>query len=462
MEKPKILIIDDDEPIRTQMKWGLAQEYDTYLAGDTESAKQILEKERPRLVTLDLGLPPSPEDVTEGLKLLDSILEFEKGIKVVVVSGNPDKTAALEAISKGAYDFFTKPIDILELKHILKRAHYINNLEEEYRKLQNRLKQPVFSEMIGSCPKMQDIFVRVRKVATSDVPVLITGESGTGKELVAKAIHSNSARQNMPFVAINCGAIPEALLESELFGHEKGAFTGAHMLRKGKAELADGGTLFLDEIGELSPTLQVKFLRFLQDHKIERVGGRNTISVDLRIIAATNKDLKKLIEEGKFREDLFYRLAVINICLPPLRERSEDVILLAKTFLAKYSDPKSPRKSFSQEAIGAISGYSWPGNVRELENKIRHAITFSNGQLITPEDIGLEQTAVDPQPLNLKKAKDELVTRLIHTAIAKNGGNMSKAADELGLTRPTLYNLMKKYNLYKNYVHNIEKGDVNG
>lgn len=449
MPKPKILIIDDDEPIRTQMKWALVQDYDLFLAKDGVEAVQIMKKEFPHLVTLDLGLPPTPEDTVEGIRVLEQLLSIDPSTKVIVVTGNPDKSAAMKAISLGAHDFFTKPIDLTELKAILKRADYVHSLEVECQNLQKQVHQQ-YSDMVGSSSRMQEVFSTIKKVSTTDVPVLITGESGTGKELVARAVHSNGARCARAFVPINCGAIPEALLESELFGHEKGSFTGAHMQRKGKIELAAGGTLFLDEIGEMPLQLQVKLLRFLQDFKIERVGGRETIELDVRIIAATNKDLKKLIEEGKFREDLYYRLAVVTLEVPALRERSSDTLLLARFFLQKFSS--GVQKKLSPKAIDAINAYGWPGNVRELENKIRRAVTLAEEQVITPFDLGLEseteastENGQDAPGLNLKKAVEELEVRLIHAAILKNDRNISKAAEDLGLSRPTLYSLLKKY-----------------
>ena len=451
MPKPKILVIDDDEPIRTQMKWALIQDYDLFLAKDGLEAAQIMKKEAPPLVTLDLGLPPTPEDTVEGIRVLEQILEIEPSTKVVVVTGNPDKSAALKAISLGAHDFFTKPIDLTELKAILKRACYVHSLEKECQNLQKQVHQQ-FSDMVGSSGRMQEIFSTIKKVSTTDVPVLITGESGTGKELVARAIHSNSSRSTRPFIPINCGAIPENLLESELFGHEKGAFTGAHVQRKGKTELANHGTLFLDEIGEMPLQLQVKLLRFLQDFKIERVGGREELDLDVRVIAATNKNLKKQIEDGKFREDLYYRLAVVTLEMPALRERSPDTLLLARFFLHKFSN--GTQKKLSAKAIDAINAYDWPGNVRELENKIRRAVTLAEDQTITPFDLGLGSEAESmaengqsEQGLNMKKAVEDLEVRLIHSAILRNDRNISKAAEDLGLSRPTLYSLLKKYGI---------------
>ncbi|MEK7846322.1 MAG: PEP-CTERM-box response regulator transcription factor, partial [Nitrospinota bacterium] len=438
MDKPKILIVEDDESIRTQMKWALVHAYDIFLVADANAAMELILREHPPLVTLDLGLPPAPEGTSEGLKLLVQILQSAPGTKVIVVTGNPERTAALNAVAIGAYDFFTKPVNIDELKVILRRAFYVYKLEAEYHTLQQQLTPDSFGNMAGVSPCMQEIFATIRKVSTTDVPVLITGESGTGKELAASAIHSHSLRHDKPFIPINCGAIPENLMESELFGHEKGAFTGAHIQRKGRFELAQNGTLFLDEIADLPLSLQVKLLRFLQDHKVERVGGREAIDIDVRVIAATNKDIKKLVEEGKFREDLYYRLAVVTIKLPPLRAREDDILLLAKTFLQRFAINGKGPKSFSHEAIEAINMYAWPGNVRELENKIQRAITFAEGLIITPADLGLTETCEKPgtsfasQALDLKKAKEKLEMKFINAAIRKHNGNISNAAEELG------------------------------
>ena len=449
MDKPKALVVDDDENILTQMKWALAQDYEVFLAMDAVSAMETIERERPPLVTLDLGLPPDAEGTTEGIRLLGRILNFESTTKVLVVTGSPDRSAALTAISQGAHDFFTKPIDIDELKAILKRAYYVHSLESEYKALQARLSEYATGEVIGSSRMMQDVLRTARKVATTDAAVLVTGESGSGKEVIAKVIHGQSMRKDKPFVPINCGAIPENLMESELFGHEKGAFTGAHAQRKGKIETAAGGTLFLDEIGELPLPLQVKLLRFLQDHTIERVGGRKPIEIDVRVIAATNRDLQQLVSEGRFREDLYYRLAVVTVELPPLRDRGEDVILLAKSFLSRFSRDGGvgSAKHFSREAIDALNAYKWPGNVRELENKIRRATALAGGSEITPEDLGLGGERHAEQTLDLKKAREDLDRKYISMAMLKHGGNISKAAEELGLSRPTLHGLLKKYNI---------------
>ena len=447
MIKAKVLVVEDDQNIRTQMKWALVQDYEVFLATDGKKAMDVMKRERPGIVTLDLGLPPAPENTTEGFKLLGQILEFEPSTKVMVVTGSPERSAAIQAISQGAHDFFTKPIDIDELKAILKRANYVFTLESEYKALQKQVHESAFGEIIGSSPEIQEVFKTVRKVATTDVSILITGESGTGKELVARAIHNQGARKDKPFIPINCGAIPENLMESELFGHEKGSFTGAHALRKGKFEVAAGGTLFLDEIGELPMALQVKLLRFLQDHKIERVGGREQIEVDIRVIAATNRDIKKMAAQELFREDLYYRLAVLIIDMPPLRERGEDIMLLAKAFLHKYSTNQNKPKHLSQDAVDAINGYDWPGNVRELENRLHRATTLSEGANITPADIGLGPEQFTEQILDLKRARENVDRKYINMAIMKFKGNISKAADELGLSRPTLHNLIKKHKI---------------
>lgn len=447
--KPGLLIIDDDESIGLQMKWALRDEYDVSLATDSKTALKIIKNKMSPVVTLDLGLPPDPEGTGEGFKLLESIMQYSPATKVIVVSGNPDEEAPLEAISKGAHDFFIKPIDMDELKFVLNRSYYVYTLENEYKSLKSRFRSEPFGEMIGSSRTMQEVFDTVRKVSTTDIPVLITGESGTGKELVAKAIHRNGIRCSDPFIPINCGAIPENLMESELFGHEKGAFTGAHIRRQGKIEMANGGTLFLDEIGDLALPLQVKLLRFLQDQTLERVGGRETFKLDVRIIAATNKNVEWLVKEGRFREDLYYRLAVVTIELPPLRDRGEDLLILSRHFLQKYNAGNGRAKSLSMKAIKTMQVYEWPGNIRELENKIQRAVAFTEGSVISATEMGLADTRTEERNLNLKRAREQLDVEYINLALAKNSGNISRAADDLGLTRPTLHGLIKKYNIEK-------------
>jgi two-component system NtrC family response regulator len=444
-DKPKLLIVEDDSSIATQMKWALVQDYEIFLAEDRPSALEVFIKEGPSVVTLDLGLPPYPGEVKEGFLALTEMLAHDGLVKVVVITGQGEKDHALRAIGDGAYDFFCKPIQIEELKIVLNRAFYVSQLEREHRELQQQLSGDSFEGMLGTSPQMQEVFLSIRKVSTTEVPVLIVGESGTGKELVAKAIHKNSSRKACPFVVINCSAIPENLLESELFGHEKGSFTGAHIQRKGRFEMAQGGTLFLDEIGELSLPLQVKLLRFLQEQKIERVGGREEILVDARVLAATNKDLTQAIKEGKFREDLYYRLGVVTVSLPPLREREEDILLLATSLLQRYAhENKKKITGFTPQAIHTIKAYPWPGNVRELENKIKRAVIMAEGQKVIPTDLELDSSYSKYKGRGLKEAREALEKELIQKALANNKRNVTKAAEELGVSRPTLYELMEK------------------
>jgi two-component system NtrC family response regulator len=450
MKKQKLLIIDDDEDLRTQMKWALAQNYDVLLAEDRPSAAAVMRKEKPAVVTLDLGLPPLPAGVEEGFAVLDEILNEYGQTKVIIVTGRGEKENALRAVEKGAYDFFYKPIQLDELKVVLHRAFHLSELEREQRALKRRLSGDTFEGMLGTCAKMQEVFTVIRKVATTDAPVLIMGESGTGKELVARAMHRLSVRQADPFIVINCGAIPENLLESELFGHEKGAFTGAHIQRKGRFEMADGGTLFLDEIGELPLALQVKLLRFLQERVVERVGGREQIEVNTRVIAATNRDLREAMKDGSFRDDLYFRLGVILMSLPPLREREGDLILLAKAFLERYADENKKKiKGFTDQAMDTIEQYAWPGNIRELENRIKRAVIMAEGAKITPVDLEMEASRARFEGMGLKEARESLEKELLAKAVARNSGNLTKAAAELGISRPTLYDLMEKFGIPK-------------
>ena len=450
MRKQKLLIVDDDEDLRTQMKWALTADYNVYLAEDRQSAIAIINKEQPAVVTLDLGLPPNPAGVEEGFAILDHILDNYSHTKVIIITGRGEKEHALRAVEKGAYDFFYKPIQLDELKVVLRRAFHVSQLEQEQREMRHRLSGDTFEGMIGTSPPMQDVFSTIRKVATTDAPVLITGESGTGKELVARAIHRLSIRESKPFIPINCSAIPENLIESELFGHEKGTFTGAHAQRKGRFEMAEGGTLFLDEVGDLPLTLQVKLLRFLQEKTIERVGGREQIEVDTRVLAATNRDLEEAMKNSTFREDLYYRLNVVKISLPALRERNADVVLLAKTFLDRYTgEIRKKIKGFSSQAIESIERYPWPGNVRELENRIKRAVIMSEGKKITLEDLEMKSIAGSKECIVLKDAREILEKELILKAMARNENNLTKAASDLGVSRPTLYDLMEKLGIPK-------------
>ncbi len=451
MDKPKLLIVDDVEDIRTQMKWALTEDYDVYEAEDRPSAMLLFEEHRMPLVTLDLGLPPEANGVEEGFLVLDEILAQRSDTKIVVITGQGQREHALRAIGLGAYDYFNKPIQIDELNVVLGRAVYVHELERENRELQKNADGDSFQGIIGFCPSMQSVFKTVRRVASSDAGVLISGGSGTGKELVARAVHRLSNREKGPFIAINCGAIPENLLESELFGHEKGAFTGAHARRQGRIEMANRGTLFLDEIGELPLSLQVKLLRFLQEHSIERVGGRQEIDVDVRVIAATNTDLKRAMKEERFREDLYYRIAVVGVTLPPLRDRGDDITVLAKVFLERFAtESKKNIVGFSADAIKAMHTHDWPGNVRELENRVRRAVIMSEGRKLTPDDLELSSGDAERfKTVSLREAREELERELILRTLAKHNGNMTRTAAELSVSRPTLYELMDKLGIRK-------------
>jgi two-component system NtrC family response regulator len=447
---PRLLIVDDDEEIRTQMKWALAKDYDISLAEDRASALGTFSEQRPPVVLLDLGLPPHPSTPEEGLAALSEMTTHDRFAKIIIISGQGEKSNALQAIGAGAYDFLTKPVEVEELKVILKRTFHVAGLERDYRELQAQLKAETFEGLLGTSPQMQRVFSSVRKVATTDAPVLILGESGTGKEMIAQAIHRCSPRRDGPFTAINCSAIPETLLESELFGHEKGSFTGAHVQRKGRIETASGGTLFLDEIGEIPLQLQVKLLRFLQEQRIERVGGRQEIQVDTRVIAATNVDLKKAITAERFREDLYYRLAVVNINLPPLRDREGDILLLAQEFLRRnVAANGKDGLSFSQDGFRAMNAHSWPGNVRELENRVKRAVIMTEGRRLTAADLELESPSGAPASLNLKEAREAVEREVISRALRKHAGKITPAAIEMGISRPTLYELMEKLGLKK-------------
>jgi len=445
MEKDKLLIVEDDAELRTQMKWGLGRDYQILLAEDRARAIEIFRSEHPYVVTLDLGLPPRPAGVEEGFLTLAEILEQEPLSKVIVITGQNEKQHALSAIGNGAYDFLGKPVELEELQVILVRAFHVARIERENRELQKRVGGEAFGEMLGTSPRMQKVFEVIRKVATTDTPVLIVGESGTGKELTAKAIHNRSPRREGPFVAIDCGAIPENLLESELFGHEKGSFTGAHIQRRGRIEAAQGGTLFLDEIGELSPRLQAKLLRFLQEQRIERVGGREGIHIDARVLAATNTDLEQALKDGRFREDLYYRLGVVVASMPPLREREGDILLLARAFLQKYaSENKKGMMVFTPQALQAIQHHSWPGNIRELENRVKRAVIMADYKKVTPADLELNSPYARYEGKGLKESREALERDMVQRALARNRGNLTSAASELGISRPSLYDLMDK------------------
>ena len=444
--KERVLLVDDEETILEQMRSALDPVYDVFTASNETDALTIFEQEKAAVVTLDLCLKPgNPQDLS-GLDLLQRMLAHEPSTRVIVVTGNNDQTTALQAVRLGAFDYYSKPIRLADLQVMIQRACYIYRI---YQRLHESYSGPgnEFHGIIGVSKGMQDIFRFVERVALSDISVLICGESGTGKELVAHAIHRQSQRKKNPFVVVNCGAIPENLLESELFGHEKGAFTGAYAQKKGKFELAHTGTLFLDEIGELVPNLQVKLLRFLQDRKIERVGGNQSMELDVRIIAATNRDLKQDIENRLFREDLYYRLKVVPLEIPSLRDRKDDVLPLAHYFLRKYCrENHKPLISLSSEADAALLVYPWPGNVRELENLINRAVVLSSYPVLKPQDLGLKAER-GPSDVNLKFAKRAIEIDYIKRALLRNKGVVSRAAKELGISRVNLYELIDKYKI---------------
>jgi two-component system NtrC family response regulator len=450
MKEHKIVVVDDEEWIRNQLKWSLSRDYEILLAGDVDSAMNIISQEKPDLVMLDISLTPNMGAGSEGITLLQDILNLDDTIKVIMITGNDTRENARRCVALGAYDFYSKPIDMDEIKVSIKRALYIQSLERENKRLVEDLeKAQEFREIISDCEQMEKVLDIVRRVSTTDATVLIQGESGTGKELIARAIHYNSSRKDEPFVPVNCGAIPENLLESELFGHERGAFTDAHAQRKGKLELAQSGTVFLDEIAELAPALQVKILRFLQEREIERVGGGERIQLDVRILAATNRDIEEEVKKGTFREDLYYRLNVVSIYLPPLKERDEDVILLANAFVNRFSREMNVNiKGFSDEALAAFRAHNWPGNVRELENKVRRAIIMARGPYITPEDLdlaGLEHKR--PELLTLKETRELFESQYISEALRRSEGNVTQAAESIGITRSSFYSLMSKYGI---------------
>ncbi len=444
-----LLIVEDDPALQKQMCWAFDQ-YDTIVAGDRESAVASIRRHEPPVVTMDLGLPPRPDDPTEGLQLLEEVHALSPDTKVIVLTGQNDRANALKAISLGAYDFCEKPFEPALLGLMLERAFRVHDLQEENRRLQSLQQAPAMSGIVTRDPGMQKICRTVEKIAPTSATLMIIGESGTGKELLARALHDLSPRKSNRFVAINCAAIPENLLESELFGYEKGAFTGAAKQTLGKFETAHGGTLFLDEIGDLPLALQVKLLRFLQERVIERIGGRQEIPIDVRIVCATNQNLKDLTAAGKFREDLYYRLAEIVLEVPPLRSRKGDAALLAHGFVHRFGNElKRGSMILLPDAVAAIESHAWPGNVRELENVIRRAVIMADGLGIGAADIGVLSEQQDPGPvqLNLRQVRDEAEKHAVLRALGRVNGNLSKAADLLGVSRPTLYELMHRFGL---------------
>ncbi|GHU05563.1 PEP-CTERM-box response regulator transcription factor [Betaproteobacteria bacterium] len=443
-----LLIVEDDPALQKQLRWAFDQ-YETLTASDRESALALIRRHQPPVVTMDLGLPPDADSVSEGFKLLEDTLSIAPETKVIVLTGQNDRGNALRAVALGAYDFFAKPFEIDMLGLTIDRAYRLYDLQQENLRLQLMHQPDALAGLITRDPEMLKICRIVEKVASSNVTVLVLGESGTGKELIARGVHAASSRVKERFVAINCAAIPDTLLESELFGYEKGAFTGAVKTTPGKIEVANGGTLMLDEIGDLPMPLQAKLLRFLQERVIERIGGRQEIPVDVRIVCATHQDLKALIKEGKFREDLFYRLAEIVVGLPALRDRQGDAALLSHAFVRRFADEyKRGGMTLREDAIRAIEKHPWPGNVRELENCIKRAIVMAEGNQITLEDVGLAVAADEENvTLDLRQAREEAEKRVIIAALGRADGNVLRAAELLGLSRPTLYDLMHRYGI---------------
>ncbi|HUZ73958.1 MAG TPA: PEP-CTERM-box response regulator transcription factor [Stellaceae bacterium] len=445
--KRRMLILEDDEGLRRQYRWALS-EHELLLASTRDEALAMARATPPAVAIVDLGLPPDPDGASEGLAALEALRLLSPDTKVIIATGNENREHALRSIALGAYDFFQKPVDIDLLRLIVERAFRLYELETENRSLAEAAPRSPIDGVLGTSDLMLRLLRVVEKIAPTDVAVLLLGESGTGKELLAQAIHRLSARAKGPFVAINCAAIPETLLESELFGHEKGAFTGAVRQTIGKIEKADKGTLFLDEIGDLPLAMQVKVLRFLQDHVVERIGGRQQIHVDVRIVCATNQDLDKLIADSRFREDLYYRLNELKLNIPPLRERNGDALLLASYFLKKFNDQYGRSlKGFTAESIAAIRQHPWRGNVRELENRMKRAVVMAEGPLVTGPDMDLASSEAAELSLDLRSARSRAEREVLQLALTQSGGNLSTAAKLLGISRPTLYSLAKEHGL---------------
>lgn len=447
---PKLLIVEDDEGLQAQLKWAF-DGFEVFIAGTREEALTLLRAEMPPVVTLDLGLPPDPDGTSEGFAVLDAIMEMAPATKVIVASGHGARESALDAIAAGAYDFYQKPLDIAELELIVSRALGLHRIEAENRRLAEKVgeNKTVLGTLITASPEMVKVARTIERVANTDASVMLLGASGTGKELLARGLHDASPRRDGQFIAINCAAIPENLLESELFGHEKGAFTGAVKTTQGKIESAHGGTLFLDEVGDIPLSLQVKLLRFLQERTIERIGGRKQIAVDTRIVCATHRDLDAMIGEETFREDLYYRMAEIVVRIPSLAERAGDAALLAKAFLHRFSREMNPQvKGFAPDALTVLDAHDWPGNVRELENRVKRAVIMADGKLVSAEDLDLSAPSEDEGvALNLKCAREAADRHVIRKALARTEGNISGSAKLLGVSRPTLYDLLKQYDL---------------
>jgi two-component system NtrC family response regulator len=441
--KIPVLLVEDDDGLVRQMRWAL-EDFELSTAGNREDAVAEFRRVRPSVVVLDLGLPPEPQGTTEGLATLEAILALAPDTKVIIATGAEGQEIALRAIAVGAYDFYRKPVDVDVLRHMIDRAAKLADLEMENRRLMELAPRSPIDGIVASSPQMTRVLRTVEKIAPTDVAVLLLGESGTGKEVLAHAIHRLSTRAKKPFVAINCAAIPETLLESELFGHERGAFTGAVKQTIGKIESANGGTLFLDEIGDVPQPMQVKLLRFLQDQVIERIGGHRPIQVDVRIICATNQDLDNLMSTNRFREDLYYRLNEVQLLVPPLREREGDAILLANYFIKKFNAQFARKLTgFGTDALAAVAAHPWRGNVRELENRVKRAVVMADGVAISAADLELAPAALPYGSLDLREARARAERGVVQMALAQTNGNLSRAAKLLGISRPTLYGLLE-------------------
>lgn len=439
---PSLLIVEDDPALQKQLRWSLDR-YEAVTASDASAALLQFRKHSPGVVTMDLGLPPDQDGVTEGFHLLERLLELDPYVKVIVLTGQNDQTNALRAVRLGAYDFLAKPVDPDVLALTVERAMRMRELQDENRRLASA-QEGALAGLLTRDAGMQRICRTIEKVARADATVLLLGESGTGKEVLAQGLHDAAGRKGR-FVAINCAAIPENLLESELFGYEKGAFTGAAKSTPGKIEVANGGTLMLDEIGDLPMSLQAKLLRFLQERSIERLGGRQEIPVDVRVVGATHQNLRQLIEDGRFREDLYFRLAEIVVDIPPLRERQGDAVLLAHAFAKRFaSEQRRKGLTFADDALRSIEQHRWPGNVRELQNVIKRATIMAEGERITAEDLGLRTDGSPLEALDLRMVREHAERRAVVAALARVDGNIVRAAELLGISRPTLYDLMAK------------------
>lgn len=443
-QKDTLLIVEDDPGLQSQLKWHF-EHYNVVIASNRDDALTCLRRDHPKVILQDLGLPPEDDGVEEGFKTLQETLQIDPNIKVIVITGHADVDNALRAVANGAYDFYQKPVETDVLDLIVQRAFQMAKLESRLRLIEEQRSSPL-EGVIASSPQMLNICKNIEKIAPTNVTTLLLGESGTGKEVLAKAIHNLSPQKNQAFVAINCAAVPENLIESELFGYEKGAFTGATKTTIGKVEQANEGTLFLDEIGDMPLALQAKLLRFLQERIIERVGGRKEIPVDVRVVCATNKDLEAMVAAKEFREDLYYRISEFTIDIPPLRERQGDKILLARAILARHTkELKKAVSGFSNDATAAIESHSWPGNVRELENKVKRAVIMADSKTIQTHDLGLAED--NELAINLKTVRSNAEISAINAALSISENNITAAAKLLGVTRPTLYDLIGKYNL---------------